>query len=273
MSTSLHREITHNYFQTTACRGHVSSPEHYRQSAQLWGWRLRGWLPDGLDLRCLDLACGCGELLYFLQQRGYRNLAGVDLCRDELDAARVCVTAKLVHADVADFLRTAPDASFDFITALNFLEHLPKDLLFTVLTEVRRVLRPGGTLVAMVPNAISPFGSLTRHWDLTHEWAFTPNNFRQLAALVGFDPAVEFRECGPIAHGIVSGARVLLWKLIRLGIRAWFMVEVANPKDGIYTMDMLVRMRVPGLDSPGSPRAQNAENASATSCLARGADR
>src|SRR5262249_29695451 len=125
-------------------------------------------------------------------------------------------------------------------------EHLSRDALLTVLREIRRVLRPGGSLVAMVPNAVSPFGGLTRHWDITHEWAFTPNNFRQLAPLCGFDVAVECRECGPVPHGLVSLARYGLWQGIRAALALWFLIEVGSLKDGVYTMDMLVRMRPAG---------------------------
>jgi SAM-dependent methyltransferase len=208
--------------------------------------RFRPWLPQDREAYCLDLACGCGEMLYLLERQGFRHTAGVDLCQEELDQARPYVQGQLTHADVVEYLRQSNSASVDFVTALNFLEHLSKDTLLTVVKEIRRVLRPGGTLVAMVPNAISPFGGLTRHWDITHEWAFVPNNFQQLAALTGFDSNVEFRECGPVAHGVFSAIRYLLWQVIRAGIAAWFLIEVAHPKGGIYTMDMLVRLRAPG---------------------------
>jgi hypothetical protein len=105
----------------------------------------------------------------------------------------------------------------------------------------------------MVPNAISPFGTLTRHWDITHEWAFTPNNFRQLAELTNFDPEMEFRECGPVVHGLTSAIRYILWQGIRLAIATRFLVEVADTKGGIYTMDMLVRLRVPTEGSSEAP--------------------
>jgi SAM-dependent methyltransferase len=168
----------------------------------------------------------------------------VNLCQEELDQARPYVRGQLIHTDALDYLRQSQSASVDFVSALNFLEHLSKDALLTILNETRRVLRPGGTLVAMVPNAISPFGGLTRHWDMTHEWAFVPNNFQQLAALTGFDPDVEFRECGPVVHGLFSAVRYLLWQIIRAGIATYFLIEVGSPKGGIYTMDMLVRLRV-----------------------------
>jgi len=242
---SLHDEITQEYYRTTAARGHVATREHYAFTSQQLERRLHGWLPGNPDTRFLDLACGCGDMLYLLERRGIAGTTGVDLCREELDNAGVFVRGRLVQQDVLKFLQSEPDESYDFITALNFLEHLPKDKLFAVLTEVSRVLEPGGTMVAMVPNAISPFGSTTRHWDLTHEWAFTPNNFRQLATLCGFDSKVEFRECGPVAHGFTSGVRVVLWGLIRAAISAWLLVEIADRKGGVYTMDMGVRLRRP----------------------------
>lgn len=242
---SLHDEITQEYYRTTAARGHIATREHYAFTSLQLERRLRGWLPGDLDTRYLDLACGCGDMLYLLERRGISATTGVDLCREELDNARLFVRGRLVHRDVLQFLQSAPDGSYDFITALNFLEHLAKDKLFAVLAEVRRVLAPGGTVVAMVPNAISPFGSTTRHWDLTHEWAFTPNNFRQLAALCGFDSEVEVRECGPVAHGFRSILRVIAWTFIRAAISAWLLVEIADRKGGVYTMDMMVRLRRP----------------------------
>ncbi len=244
-SASLNEHIVERYYDTTARRGHVESAAHYERAALGLHLRLKPWLPKNPDARCLDLACGCGEVLYLLEQRGFRHTTGVDLCAEELERARSYVKGDLLNSDVFAYLKRCASESVDFVTALNFLEHLSKDALLATLKELRRVLRPGGTLVAMVPNAISPFGVLTRHWDITHEWAFTPNNFHQLAALVNFDSHIEFRECGPVAHGIISGVRYVLWQAIRAGIAAWFLIEVADTKGGIYTMDMLVRLHAP----------------------------
>jgi 2-polyprenyl-3-methyl-5-hydroxy-6-metoxy-1,4-benzoquinol methylase len=238
-------QVAAAYYLTTAGRGHQSSRAYYENSANGLMRSLRDWLPTDKNARCLDLACGCGELLYLLERAGYRNTAGIDLCREELEEARRYVRGSLFQADVLEHLRTLESNSLDFLTALNFLEHVSKDKLLALLKECRRVLRPGGTLAAMVPNAVSPFGSVTRYWDITHEQAFTPNNFRQLAALVGFESDVRFRECGPRVHGIVSAVRFGLWQMLRAAVATWFLIEVGTTKDGIYTMDMLVRLRKP----------------------------
>jgi len=246
VSLSLSDEITQHYYRTTSYRGHHRTREYYDLAAALLKRRLGLWMPQVKEARCLDLACGCGEMLYCLEREGIKNTAGVDLCREEIDEGRSFVKGNLVHSDVLEYLRQTDSKSLDFVTAFNFLEHLSKEYLRDVLLETRRVLRPGGTLVGMVPNSISPFSGITRYWDITHEWAFSPNNFRQLAALAGFDSEVEFRECGPVPHGPISGIRYLLWQLIRLGIAGWLLVELADRKGSVYTMDMLVRLRAPG---------------------------
>jgi SAM-dependent methyltransferase len=178
-----------------------------------------------------------------LENQGYSTITGVDLCAEELQQARPFIRATLECSEVMTFLQATPSESLDFITALNFFEHVTKDQLRSILTECRRVLRPGGVVVAMVPNAISPFGGLTRHWDYTHEWAFVPNNFRQLGHVAGFSSHLDFRECGPSPHGLVSILRYLAWQVLRGMIAGWLLVEVADTKGGVYTMDMLVRLR------------------------------
>ena len=239
----LNTEIAKVYYQTTANRTHTRTRAFYDAAAATFSARLEGWLPCGPEVRCLDLACGCGDMLYTLESRGVRDLTGVDLCQEELDEAHEFVKAKLVCADVLEYLGSIPSSSIDFVTAMNFLEHVPKETCRAILAEVSRILRPGGTMVAMVPNAISAFAAITRHWDITHEWAFTPNNFRQLAALVGLSPEIEVRECGPFPHGLVSGIRYLLWQAIRTSIKFRLLVELADTKGGVYTMDMLVRLK------------------------------
>lgn len=239
---SLQDDLTSGYYATTARRGHAPSRAHYENCAALLRRRLRGWLPADPATPSIDLACGCGELLYMLEQEGFTNTCGVDLCAEEVGEARAFLRGELAVEDVVAFLRRRPDGSAGFITALNILEHLDKDALRDLLVEARRVLRPGGTLVAMVPNALSPFAASTRYWDLTHERAFVPNNFHQLAALAGFSSNVDFRECGPEPHGVKSAVRYLLWQALRGAVASWYLIETASTRGGVYTMDMLVRL-------------------------------
>ncbi|MFC1812275.1 class I SAM-dependent methyltransferase [Thermodesulfobacteriota bacterium] len=234
--------IAGNYYSTTRSRSHKRDVNWYRHSSFQKMLRIRQWLPQNRDTRILDLGCGCGELLFGLEQKGYHQLTGIDCCQAEVDEAKQFVNSHLICGDAVDYLKTTEDR-FDIIIAYNFLEHFSKDSLLVILRNIRKILNPGGSLIAMVPNAVSIMGSTTRYWDITHEMTFTTNNWHQLAALVGFDPLPEFRECGPVAHGPASFVRYLLWRLFRLAIKTYLLCEVATDRGNIYTQDMMVRLK------------------------------
>ena len=104
-------------------------------------------VPQGGEI--LDCPCGFGRHSGVLAQAGYR-VTGVDRSEVQLaEAERRCGTAdwpRLVRADY----RQLPfaDASFDAVLCLfTSLGYLPREGDVGVMSEFRRVLRPGGALV------------------------------------------------------------------------------------------------------------------------------
>lgn len=110
------------------------------------------WIPrDASSL--LDIGCNAGELLaYCGAHYPAMRLFGVEVNSAALDKAR----QNLPHADLlaagAEEL-PFPDASFDCVTCIEVLEHIPANLREQALAEMRRVVRPGGRLVLRVPHA------------------------------------------------------------------------------------------------------------------------
>lgn len=100
----------------------------------------------------LDIGCGNGPLLARLTARntGVR-LSGIDLSEEELARARARVNEKNLDRLVVGDAEMMPfeSASFDAVTSHMVLMLLPR--LDPVLAEIRRVLRPGGTLAFLVP--------------------------------------------------------------------------------------------------------------------------
>ena len=238
---SAHDRVVRAYFETTSGAGAGADSRDYAAATA----GLRRGLGDWLDVagqRVVDLGCGTGELCWLARQAGASTVVGVNLSEGELAFARRQVDAKFVCADVLAHLQTLPDASVDRIYALNLLEHLDKDLLVRLLEQASRCLAPHGSLVAMVPNAISAYGSMTRYWDITHQLSFTPSSVAQLMRLCGFRDCA-FREWGPKPHGLISTVRYGLWQTIRAAIAFRLMVETGSAKGGVYTVDMLFRLR------------------------------
>lgn len=95
----------------------------------------------------LDVGCGRGFLLEQLAARGVNGLVGVDVFSDVRSDAW-----EYRYGDVTQLLPAA-DGSFEVVVAGEIIEHVPNpDLL---LREIRRVLKPGGTLVISTPNLVS----------------------------------------------------------------------------------------------------------------------
>jgi methionine biosynthesis protein MetW len=101
----------------------------------------------GPGRRVLDLGCRDGALTQ--AYAAGNEVVGVDADREALAAAeRLGIETR--WADLDQPLEF-PDASFDVVVAGELLEHLRDPQ--RVVAEIHRVLRPGGTFVASVPNA------------------------------------------------------------------------------------------------------------------------
>ena len=240
-------------FRTTAYRDRLYSNYGHdfqdagetfdREGALRWGracaYHLRGWIPERKDARILDLACGAGRLLFFFSERGYKNLTGVDISPDQVVLARH-VTPNVGQESVLDHLESNP-ASYDVITGYDIVEHFYKDEALRFLDGCLGALQPGGRLILQTPNADSPWGSMLRYGDFTHEICFNPHSLTRLLRMVGFKD-IEVREAGPVAWGssLTSSVRYLIWQMIRLGICIWNLAETGAAGGGVWTRVFLI---------------------------------
>lgn len=216
------------------------SEAHYKECARQYRSRWGLWLPADRAAALLDLGCGYGEWLYFLRQQGYKNAVGVDASAVKVDFAATMGVGNVFQFEAAEFLKQRSNA-FDVITAFNVFEHLSKDELLDLVQLIYKALRPGGRVLAITPNGLSPFSGATRYWDFSHEQSFTPASWRQIAASAGFEE-VYFEEYGPMAHSLVGMIRTGLWAGIRSLIKFVNYVEVGGPRGeaAVYTADMKI---------------------------------
>lgn len=104
----------------------------------------------------LDLPVGTGRFFLFLLERGRRHrMLGIDLSTGML---QVCQeeqrerTGEIRLAMGDAFSLPLPDDSVDIITSLRFFHLLPKRFWPAALAEMRRVIRPGGFVIAEMRN-------------------------------------------------------------------------------------------------------------------------
>lgn len=164
------------------------SEEHYFR-AELK--KTRAQFPPESDV--LEIGFGNGGFLAFGRKMRWR-MQGTEV------NANLVETASRAGFDVrhSDHLRSYADASFDLIVALDVLEHIPTEKLLEFLSDVTRMLRPGGRFLARFPNGDSPFGLVHQNGDFTHVQAIGSGKIRFLAAKLGVELIFVGSEAEPI---------------------------------------------------------------------------
>jgi 2-polyprenyl-3-methyl-5-hydroxy-6-metoxy-1,4-benzoquinol methylase len=200
---------------------------------------VRRHFPKDRNAAILDLGCGHGTLLHVLNNAGYRNARGVDGSAAQVAAARKLGINSVEQGEVMATLRATADASLDVIVTFDVIEHFTKDELPALIDELWRALRPGGRWIIHVPNGESPFGSRMRHWDFTHELAFTRTSLAQLLIASGFATVTCFED-RPVPHGITSLVRAISWTCIRACLLIYIAVETgAFDRAAVFSQNML----------------------------------
>jgi methionine biosynthesis protein MetW len=148
---------------------------------------------------CLDVGCGDGRTSGLWLREHAASYVGVDVSEPAVhEARRLGLDARpITDASELPF----SDKSFDVVVCIEVLEHLFQP--FDAAVEIRRVLRPGGLLIASVPNVAywrrraelavigrwNPFGdqlSTLKPWRDPHIRFFTPRSARAMLAEAGF---------------------------------------------------------------------------------------
>ncbi|WP_199864594.1 class I SAM-dependent methyltransferase [Rhizobium sp. EC-SD404] len=97
----------------------------------------------------LDVGCGSGQALMLLSRLGWQAV-GVEFDEKAAEGARARgLDIRLGSVEQQAF----PSDNFDAVTLSHVVEHLPEPM--HTLQECHRILKPGGTLVLLTPNAVS----------------------------------------------------------------------------------------------------------------------
>ncbi len=180
--------------------GKVAEPYAYKPSAHSSHGRVLQFMQTRPPMRVLDVGCGPGWLAEALTAQGHL-VTGVDVAEEP------GVRGRMDHFVQADLELGLPDevgGDFDVVLAADVIEHVrgPQHLL----TEMAGRLRPGGTVIASVPNishwyprgrtALGLFDYDQRGiLDSTHLRFFTRRSFVRLAQQAGLQP-IDRRHTG-----------------------------------------------------------------------------
>jgi len=179
------------------------------------------------SMSLLDVGCSSGSSLQVALDFGFASVKGVE------PAKAAAATAQQNGFDViSGFLEEAcyEENSFDVILLFEVIEHLPEPL--PLISEIYRILKPGGILLFSTGNALSwtaavlgkrwTFFSMQEHGG--HISFFSPGSVYKLAELTGFSVVdiqtrriilTEKHLSGPLSYPLLKLTSELLSSLAR----------------------------------------------------------
>ena len=207
---------------------HSHTPAHTDATAAYYGAVAGPYLPARRDAALLDLGCGMGFTLLAYRGLGYLDCTGIDISAEQVRAAQAQGLRVEHAADSAAYLAARP-ASYDFISAFDVLEHVPREALLPLLRAIHASLRPGGVFLCVVPNANCGIGMRWRYIDWTHYTSFTEYSLEFVLQSGGFaTPAVGevnyFQQRPPRPY--ILRRAVARWLLMRF-FRLWQRLQLA----------------------------------------------
>lgn len=95
------------------------------------------------DIKILDVGCGYGRVLRYLDGLFFKNLTGFDISENYVDEAkRICPKAKVFISSFEDF---KPKDKYDLILLMGVIEYIPSDKKQDIFfNKISRSLSNGG---------------------------------------------------------------------------------------------------------------------------------
>lgn len=210
----------------------------FQKKSRLFDKQLGAFFPKNRASKIMDIGCGSGGLVWWLQQKGFQNVTGIDTSEEQISAGIDLGVQNLIHGSIFSFLKEC-SGDLDFAVVRDVLEHFPKDEAYELCQIIAKALKPGGMFLAQVPNAESPFSGRIRYGDLTHEAAYCVSSLNQLFRMAGFI-RIRCYPVRPAAIGPTSYIRAIVWRMIEAVMKLCLYSEIGYAaRNSIVTQNII----------------------------------
>lgn len=213
------------------------SANNIRKQFSTWNRYFGDFLPESKQSKILDLGCGNGSFVYWIYEKGFSDVLGVDLSVEQVEISKKLKIENIIQGDAIEFLKGKKNY-FDVIFMRDFIEHFKKEEILNILKLVYESLKKGGEVIIQTPNGQNIFSGRLRYGDFTHETSFTKESLGQIMAIAEFSGFKAF-PTPPVVHGLKSFMRVVLWKVIEVFLKIYLLIETGS-SSGIFTQNLIV---------------------------------
>jgi len=186
MNPTIYRKEALRYFRSsiyghlnTADRGQIT--RDHRDFFHL----LTPYLPKDKAANILEVGCGDGRLIMYLEKHGYQNIIGIDASSEQVVYCKKAGMPVIEQADALEFV-SDKNEEYDLIIGFDIFEHFTKSEGFEFLEKAFHAMKPKGSIILRVPNMANLFGARSRFIDITHEAGYTEHSLRQVLYLTKF---------------------------------------------------------------------------------------
>jgi SAM-dependent methyltransferase len=147
--------------------------------------------------KILEIGCGIGTVVNELSRKG-QDIVGIDISGEAIEYGRKKYGDIRLEVQAAEIL-PYEDESFDVVLSFDLFEHIAE--IDKHISEVRRVLRPGGYYLFQTPNRYSniiyeTLWTKSLQWRRYHPSLHSPGQLKRRMARHGFD--IKFIKMNPI---------------------------------------------------------------------------
>lgn len=126
--------------------------------------KITEFIPPGSKV--LDVGCGSGRLIKFLREKKHCECTGLDISEVAISLTRDA-GFQGYNSKLPDLPPEIKSMQFDVITAVEIFEHLTR--IDETLNAIKGIIKPGGLLIASVPNNCMPPTMVDEHQHLFTE--------------------------------------------------------------------------------------------------------
>jgi 2-polyprenyl-3-methyl-5-hydroxy-6-metoxy-1,4-benzoquinol methylase len=180
-------------------------------------------------LRLVDCGCGEGLILRFVrEQQPDVDVWGIDYS-DAIEKARrmgeeLGYDFHLIKGDLFEVCRSGESGSFDVLMSMGLIEHFEDPAW--VLTQLARIVTPGGCMITVIPNFDGPFNFFWRLFDPSNYRHHVPISNARLVEMhkaIGLEDVMFHTMGTPSIPGITDAhdkwQKMLNWVLVQINGR------------------------------------------------------
>ena len=181
----LDKKFFDNYFNTIYSVSNKFTKKQFANMKKFYDLNYGPHIPDNKNIKILDMGCGTGHFIKYLEDKGYNNILGIDISKEQVEYCKKNISSNIVQIDVFEYLKNVNE-EYDLIVANDLIEHIDKEKILDFIMLVYKSLKSSGIFLLKCPNMSNPFSLNIRYKDFTHEIGFTETSLYQVLKLCNF---------------------------------------------------------------------------------------